>query len=299
MDDLDDIRAALGYDRINLFGTSYGTRGALVYLRRYPERVRSVILKGVMGFELELTRDVERAARLLVDDCAADSACRERYPRIRAELAAVLRRLEQAPVAVEVTHPKTQRSARAMLGRDTFLATMLGVLQNVGSADQALDLIHRAARDDFAELGRLTVENHRGFETSISSGMALSVFCGENPQGAIGPDRVAGACSEWPRMEIPRGYGDPVRSTVPVLLVSGFLDPITPPRGAAKVAKHLPNSRHIVVRYASHSYTGLSPCLDGIMATFLEQAAVAGLDLSCIASIRRPPFAPPAAGSNF
>ena len=123
-----------------------------------------------------------------------------------------------------------------------------------------------------------------------SAGMALSVFCGENPDGAVGPDELAPACAKWPRTDPGPVDEGPVRSSVPVLLISGYLDPITPPSGAAEIAKYLPNSLHLVIRNGSHSYTGLSPCLDGIMASFIEQASVNGLDTACVGSIRRPTF---------
>jgi pimeloyl-ACP methyl ester carboxylesterase len=233
---------------------------------------------------------VERSLTLLAQDCAADADCRTTYPELARELASVLGRLGKGPIAVTITHPTSGKEGPAEFSRATFLATMLGLLQNVGSARQALELIHQAAGNDFTPLARMAVDDHRGFETSIAAGMALSVFCGENPDGAVGPDELAPACAKWPRTDPGPVDEGPVRSSVPVLLISGYLDPITPPSGAAEIAKHLPNSLHLVIRNGSHSYTGLSPCLDGIMASFIEQASVNGLDTACVGSIRRPAF---------
>ena len=223
-----------------------------------------------------------------MDDCEADPSCRTEHPRIRSDLAAVLRRLDDGPVSVEIPHPRTAEVQRAEFRRSTFLGTLLGLLQDVGAAPQALGFIRQAAQGDYAALARRAAADHRGFETAMAGGMALSVFCAENPDGAIGPDELAPACAVFPRGDRPPGYREPVRSTVPVLLISGFLDPITPPSGAEAVARHLTASRHVVIRNASHSYTGLSPCVDGIMAAFLETASVEGLDVSCVAGIKRP-----------
>jgi pimeloyl-ACP methyl ester carboxylesterase len=89
MDDLDDVRAWLGYDKINLIGLSYGTRAALVYMRQHPEHVRRVVLLGVAPTYAKLplyhARNGQRAMLLLLDECAADAACAKAYPHVREE----------------------------------------------------------------------------------------------------------------------------------------------------------------------------------------------------------------------
>lgn len=109
VDDLDDVRAALGYERINLYGSSYGTRAALVYMRSYPRHVRSAVLRGIvptnMKVPLYYARDTQRALGLLFDECAADAACRRAFPDLPAKLAAAEERLKRGPVSVDVTLP--------------------------------------------------------------------------------------------------------------------------------------------------------------------------------------------------
>ncbi len=105
MDDLDDVRAWLGYDQINLIGTSYGTRAALVYLRQQPERVRSIILMGVAPTNTKLpmfhTRNAMRAIELLFSQCAADADCNTAYPRLRQTFEDVLAKLQKSPMRVK------------------------------------------------------------------------------------------------------------------------------------------------------------------------------------------------------
>ena len=92
--DLDEVRAALGYERINLFGTSYGTRVAQAYLRQYPNRVRAVILKGSTPisetFVETIARDAQRAFDLVIQDCLQDTNCRNAFPNLKNEYKSVL-----------------------------------------------------------------------------------------------------------------------------------------------------------------------------------------------------------------
>ncbi|MGH9840093.1 MAG: alpha/beta fold hydrolase [Blastocatellia bacterium] len=295
MDDLDEVRAALGYERINLFGTSYGTRAAQVYLRRYPRHVRSVILKGVMSVDLAPVPGVERALELLFEDCAADAVCRAAYPEIKQEYVRVLARLDQGAVSVELPNPETGRPEQIELPRLVLLSTLRGLLQNTGAANQTLALIHAAARNDFTPLAKYVVASRRAFGGAVAVGMSLSVLCTEDVgmkpgTSIIGPDNLTAVCREWPHGKRTRREAMPVRSAVPALLITGWLDPATPPQWAEAVAKHLPNSLNLVIRNGSHSNTGLAPCVNEIMTKFVATSSVKGLDTSCVDQIRRPAF---------
>ena len=127
MADLDDVRAALDYDTINLYGASYGTRAALTYMRRFPERVRSVVLDAVAGPELvlflQMPRDGQRSLDLLFDRCAADAACNEAFPNFRAEYEAVLTRLA-TPQPITVADPLSNEPLDFALDRD-FLSQLV------------------------------------------------------------------------------------------------------------------------------------------------------------------------------
>jgi pimeloyl-ACP methyl ester carboxylesterase len=102
MDDLDEVRTHLGYDKINLYGGSYGTRAALVYLRQHEANVRSMVIDGVappdMRLPLFFARDAQRALDLLIADCEKDEPCRARYPQLGQRVRALLQRLETEPV---------------------------------------------------------------------------------------------------------------------------------------------------------------------------------------------------------
>ena len=124
MDDLDDVRAWLGYERINLFGLSYGTRAVLVYMRQHPDRVRSAILMGVAPTYLKMplhhARAAKRAMDLLLEECAGDAACHQAFPQIQRDWEEVLERLGREPARVEYSPPDKSATVTVEIQRDIF-----------------------------------------------------------------------------------------------------------------------------------------------------------------------------------
>ncbi|MHC4948082.1 MAG: alpha/beta hydrolase [Planctomycetota bacterium] len=308
MDDLDDVRAALGYERINLYGGSYGTRAALVYLRRHAETVRSAILNGVapLSFTNPLyhAREAQWAIDRIFAECAADPACAAAYGDLPARLAAVLARLEAEPAEVAIVHPATGAPVTVRLGRDAF-AGALRVLMYRDSREIPY-LVDRAAAGDLAVFAQRGIETNRALRDMIAFGMLLCVTCSEDipriDPAAIGPAtegtflgdirvrQQMAVCATWPRSDLPAGFGEPVRSDVPVLLLSGSLDPVTPPRWGEAAVRHLARGRHVVVP-GSHGVSG--PCVESLMRAFLDAGTADGLDTSCAEAMRLPPFRRP------
>jgi pimeloyl-ACP methyl ester carboxylesterase len=280
-------------------------------MRRYPNRVRSVILKGVVPMSLILphviARDAQRSLDLLFADCAADEPCRRAYPNLKQEFQVVLNRLVRETAKTKLSDPSTNEVEQVEISRGLFATTLRSLLQNINTTNQVPLLIHSAFGNDFEPFARLALTLRRGAADLLSSGMFLSVICAEdipltNPNvvaregkgtflGDYYARQVMQASEIWRCGRRPRGYNQPVRSNLPVLLISGHLDPATPPSGAAETSRYLPNSLHLVIKNGSHSYAGLSPCVDNIMAAFIEKGSVTGLDTSCTNQIRRLPFA--------
>ncbi|MBA2623079.1 MAG: alpha/beta fold hydrolase [Chthoniobacterales bacterium] len=310
MADLDEVRAAMGYERINLFGTSYGTRTAQVYMRQYPDRVRAVILKGVTSITTPLTvpmaRDAQRAWDLLCEDCAAEPACHAAFPKLKEEFNAVFERLEKE-VEVELPASAGAGSERVKLSRAAAAPTIRSLLQSIDSSADLPLIIHQAYGGDYAPLAKAALSVRKPFAKIVSVGVFLAVSSSEDvavsdeeeiARGGTGTflrddyfKQLQRAAKLMPRVEMPAGYRAPVSSDIPTLLISGFLDPATPPDGAEEVAGRLLNSRHVIARYGSHSYGGMSPCVDTFMAKFIARGSAEGLDTTCSEAIRRPPFA--------
>ena len=300
MDDLDEVRAALGYERINLYGGSYGTRAALVYLRRHWEHVRSVVLRGVaptsMKLPLYMPRDAQRALDLLIRDCEADPACREAFPALSEDARAAI---EQLPSVMDGGGASGGR-----VTREAFTTTLRLLLYNTRWSRQIPLILHRAAAGDLQPFreGRQTLQ--RFFNVHLSIGMMISVVCAEDAPFYTGEDirreteassfgsfrarATLDACREWPQGDVSAGYLEPVRSDLPVLLLSGNLDPVTPPIWGEETARALPNSLHVVIPNFGHG--GNRPCLSNLIAGFIEQGSARGLDPSCASEIKRPPF---------
>lgn len=308
MADLDEVRATMGYERINLFGTSYGTRAAQVYMRQYPDHLRTVIMKGVTPIGAPLTvpmaRDAQRAWDLLCTDCAADSACKSAFPNLKQEFEEVLTRLEKG-VETEVKNAKGEKE-KVRISRAAIAPTIRTSLQSIDSSAELPLLIHQAFEGNYSPLAETALSIRRGFPKVVSLGVFLGIS-GIEDVGISDEKEVARisnntflrddyfkqlqrAAAILPRKKMPDGYRTPVRSDIPTLLISGFFDPATPPDGAEDVARDLSRSSHIIVRFGSHSYDGMAPCVDKIMADFISRGAVDGINVSCIDEVRRPPF---------
>jgi len=312
MDDLDDVRAWLGYDKINLFGLSYGTRAVMVYMRQHAEHVRSAVLIGVnptyQKLPLYHARDGQRALYLLLDECNRDGDCKRTFPQISQELKRVLARLGRQPARVSYKLPETGEEFPVKIGREVFAEKLRSQMYTPSGARQLPFIIHQAAHGDFSPFLKIAIPAHRSAPDFIADGMYLSVTCAEdtpfiheaaaariNKRNLFGNYRVfqqRRACGLWPRGKVPKNYGQPVSASTPVLIFSGYMDPVTPPVWAEGVAHQLPNSRIVLIHHGAHVPVGLShlECLDDLILQFLARASVTGLDTSCVAQMTPPAF---------
>ena len=311
MDDLDEVRAALGYERVNLFGASYGTRAALVYLKRHPQHVRTVVLQGVAPTNQFMPKDFaqvnERALQGILAECAADEACHKAFPNLRDETKAVLDRLLKGPVEVTL-NTSTGTTIKLKLSRDLGAEAIRYMLYSPVPASRVPYVIHQAAAGNFVPLTKAALEYRRGLVATGSNGMYLSITCAEDlPWIKTGEgERLAAntflgdyrlrqqreACALWARAKIPNDYSQPTRADAPVLILTGEWDPVTPPAHGDAVARNLPNSLHIVVPDGAHGFGGLQgmDCILRLHTEFVERGTTKGLDTSCMKSVKRKGF---------
>ncbi len=306
-DDLDDVRASLGYPRINLMGGSYGTRMGLTYMRRHPTHVRSAVLNGVappsLRNPLYHARAAQEALDRLFDECAADAACQAAFPRLREEFQSVLARLEREPARVSVRAEADTPAVPARLSRYAFAETIRMMMYRVEGTRLVPFAVHAAYRGDFSIVVQRAVAQRRSNER-LAHGMLLSTTCSEDvirirdeeiPEVTagtfFGKDRVVQqkrVCGIWPQDAVPAEGGAPVPSEAPVLLLSGTLDPVTPPRWADEALKSLPNGRHVVLPGA-HGVGG--PCVTQMVRDFVAAGSAKNLATDCVAGVSLPPFA--------
>jgi pimeloyl-ACP methyl ester carboxylesterase len=311
-DDLDEVREALGYDKINLFGGSYGTKAALVYLRLHGEHVRSVGLEAVASPQYRIPVPFAKALQSSIDGvialCAGDASCNKEYPDLRKEFDTIIERLGNSPAHFEVNHHAVT------LSREMFVSKLRGLLYIPQFVSAFPLIIHNAYQDNWSLYGNTVMALAGALEAVVARGASFAAICAEDIPGltesAIRHDtqgtylgdaqvrRYQKYCEAWgPAGAAPKNFYAAVHSNAPILLISGVLDPATPPAMAEQAAHELTNSRLIAVKQGTHG-TG-SPCIDGLLAEFVKQGSIAGLDASCADSIHLPPFiAKPAAAAK-
>ncbi len=301
MQDLDQVRSALGYEEINLYGVSYGTRAALVYLKMYPEHVRSLILDAVVdpAFILyqDASRDGQGALDLFFARCQADQACNSTYPRLRSELDAVLQKLDASPAHITIPHPATGKPLQMTVTKTMVANLVFNILYSPDLVAILPFAIHQAyTADNYAPL----ITQAYLVDSGIYDGMFYAVACVEDAplvryadaaEGMFGSNvqNFVQVCEKWPKGEPPKIIHEPVTSDVPVLMLSGEADPITPPWHAEELRASLSNSLDLIFKGMGHG-NGTSDCARRIMESFIETASTSGLDVTCVKSVEPPPF---------
>jgi pimeloyl-ACP methyl ester carboxylesterase len=311
--DLDDVRAALGAEQVNLTGGSYATRFAQEYMRRYPTRVRSAALFGLVppseAIPQHFGLDAQHSLDAVIAECRGDSTCRAAFPRLGEDVRAVFDRLARGPVPATIQHPRTSQPVTVRLSRDMVAETLRYMLYQSGATSLVPAAMHKAATGDFDWLASRAFRARSAPNgAGIFEGIYLAITCAEDVPFTdpareaddarntfLGDYRMRqqrAACEIWGRSPVPADFRTPVKSNAAVLLVTGSYDPVTPPRYAAEVARSLTNVVNVVVPFGGHGLAGLAglDCVDRLMRETIERGSVAGLDVSCIARIRRPGF---------
>jgi pimeloyl-ACP methyl ester carboxylesterase len=298
--DLEAVREALGAPRWNLWGGSYGTRVALAYLRSHPERTRTVTLDGVAPPDMIISLDVwtsrERALEALFERCAAAPACHAALPDLAAMLDAIGRSLGTTPRKVAIVDPSTGEAREVPASVDTVIGLLQPLLYSPDTAALIPALLARARDGDLSPL----LASASAFTGDLVNQMYIplhySVTCAEDVPRvglALREQTLAGKrsarlarlalaiCDAWPRRTAPIEALAPVTSEVPALILSGGLDPVTPPANGAQVARSLSHHRHVVAPGYGHV---VSPhaCAPRLVAAFVAEGGFATLPEDCV-----------------
>ena len=307
MGDYNQVRQAMGYDKINIMGVSYGTRSAQVYLRLFPETVRSVTLDSVVPMQLALGQEhsqmLDRSVQTVFDQCSENEACNSLFPHQAEELNSLFTKLRNEPQQITIINPVSGEPQDMRLTADT-LGVAIRFL-SYSSETQAMIplLVHEAlTTGNLSRLASQALLIMTGLNEMISKGMELSVMCSEDHpfmdlsadysqtlMGNLMMEIVDLQCKIWPRGEVAEDFHQPVVSDTPVLLMSGERDPVTPPHYATQAAETFSNSLNLVARGQAHSVMK-NVCLRDITTEFIEQGGVENLDTSCVENILPAPF---------
>ena len=300
--DMEAVREALGYPSLNLYGVSYGTRVAQHFARRYPDSTRSVVIDGVVPPQLSLGPEIATESQKAVDKvlarCAAEESCNERYPDLAEAFSRVVADLRDIGVEITVPNPSTGRPEEVLFGAGEFAAAIRLLAYHPNSMALMPLLIHEAGKGNLIPLGSQYMMTMIAMMDSMSLGMHNAVMCTEDVpfydpstidydgleasyMGTFQLEALEAICSVWPAGPIDEGFKAPLATDLPVLLLSGDADPITPPRYAELAAVDLENATHLIGKDQGHGQIGVG-CTRRLVADFINTADPTGLDASCL-----------------
>lgn len=301
MEDAAEVVRALGYERVDVYGVSYGATAAQYLLAQHPELVRTAILDGATLLDVPIFelwgRNGERSLRATVSRCATSPRCARAYPRVRSEVFEMMTALRRAPVRVDET----------VIGPAEAAGTIQWLTRTPSGAARIPWIAHRAAAGDWDPL-LLAMDEAGAGGGETRQLMYWSIVCNE-PWARWNPARTRAAsrgtylyertaadaalaavvCSAMPKAVQPAWSTARVRSEVPVLLVVGGDDPQDPLANVRGASRELPASRTIVVPHAGHVALQLG-CASRVAQQFIARGTAAGLDTRCVARYAPPPF---------
>ncbi|HEU5468672.1 MAG TPA: alpha/beta fold hydrolase [Steroidobacteraceae bacterium] len=301
-EDLERIRKVLGYSQLNLHAGSYGTRAAQVYMRYFPEGLRTVVLWSVVPPDVVSPLTMAKASQAQFEAtfraCEADAACRAAYPNLRKEFDAVLARLEAGKVRAAIPG-----AAEAVLGRGRAVEWMRSKLYRPRTSADLPWLIHQAHEGDWSPFFEGILEQSKQVDEAYALGLWFSITCSDDvaflreediapaTSGTYLEDyrvrQQQAACRSWPKATLPPGYREPLRSAIPTMFVSGDRDAATPLSFTDRVAPGFSNRVEVVLRGQGH--TEWNDCVDRAYVKFVESGSASGIDPACPA-MPRPPF---------
>lgn len=309
--DLDAVRAALGVPQWNVYGVSYGTRVAQHYLRRYPDSIRTMILDAVAPPQVNLGPDIatesQRAIEQMASRCAENEQCNALYPDLSARTQALIEELRQQPKQIRFENFSTGEIEEIEFGPMHVAMTMRLMAYSAYGVAILPSMLHNAyEKNNFGPLARQSVIVSEELGNSMSLGMHNSVICSEDLPyidvdkvdrealentylGIDAWDSLLTICKLWPSGVVDEDFKQIVQSDRPVLVLSGSIDPITPPAYADMIMPGLSNGLHIVLPEQGHMQAGVG-CMPTVMAKFIEEATVNELDQSCLQRQTPEPF---------
>ena len=308
--DLDEIRTVLGYRRINLYGISYGTRVVQHFMRRYPDTVRTAVLDGIVPVQTILGPEIAPAAQTSLDAilgrCASTPDCRTAFPTVASEFSKLHARLISDTIPITIADPRTASSDRI-----EFSAAHLGIAVRLMSYQDDTAallpfLIHEASEGRPQAMAAQALMVSRRIGDQVANGMNNAVVCTEDvpfftpqaladpaiPRSYLGRDFVEAlraTCEVWPKGVIDSDFHAPLVSEIPVLLMSGQNDPVTPAQFGEQALKGFRRGKHIVFPGQGHGQIN-SLCGVSLMDRFIQSGSAENLNADCVSRVLPAPF---------
>jgi len=304
--DFDAIRTALGHEKLNIYGGSYGTRAGLVFMRMFPESLESVVLDSVGPIEVPIGMFGQSGARsfnLLIDNCKKSESCHKAFPNLAEEFQSVKARLAKEAVSIDILHPRLGTPTKLVIDDTKFTGNLRFQLYGMEGRSMVPLVIHQAFLGNYQPLVGLMARTED--EQLVYTGLLFNIVCNEDIPRLSAQDKAVDAnnnfdgtdshlawdmvCPFFPEYRPSEDFYQSVTADIPTLILSGNLDPVTPPSNGEYSAKSLPNSHHIVVENASHT-VAMSTCASDIVNEFLTSKTPKKLDESCLDDIPQESF---------
>lgn len=302
MDDLDAVRAALGYPQLDVIGGSYGATAAQVYLKLHPSSVRTLVLEGATALDVpffgRFAVNAQRALNQVAATCDSQPACRKAFPHWERQFGEIVKAWN--------AHPVKTRKGVMMTGNE-FAGVVHVMLLDMNTAPSIPLVVSRAAKGDYAPLNQQGPGDLSPQGTQL---MTWSIWCNEpwtgldaDPPWGTEFDSYTAAyiaefrrgCTFFPKRAEPASlWTFPSSSTVPVLAIEGGADPQDPPTNLPDLKQHFPDSRIVTLTHIGHEFNfGISGvgCLDTMMLSVVERDTTKGLNTTlCNSAIVYPPI---------
>ena len=304
--DFDEVRKALGHEQINIYGGSYGTRAGLVYLKLFPNSIKNAVLDSVGPIEVPIGTfglSAERSFNKLKENCQASESCQKAYPNLAEEFQQLAARLEKTPKEVTIAHPRLGTPTKFVITKSKLIANIRMQLYSMQTRSMVPLIIHQAYLNNYSPLAGIIAQADGGMSMYI--GLTFNIVCNEDFPRVTAQmltedaDNKFGqanshmsfsmACPMWPTYEVADAFYQPVTANVPTLILSGDLDPVTPPSNGEYPEKTLPNSRHIISENNAHIVASTT-CAIKLINEFLTKGSSDDLDDSCLAELPKPSF---------
>ena len=308
--DLEALRLAMGYDALNVYGISYGTRVAQHFARRYPDSTRTVIIDGVVPPQIPLGPDIATESQNAVDNvfarCGENAACNERFPDVRGDFLMLRGALAEASVTVEYQHPVSGQRELTDFTDDHLAGAVRLLLYNPRTVALLPLVISDAADGNFKPLAAQYSMVVDSLSDSLNIGMHNAVMCTEDVpfiawdllddeainasyMGPVQLQAMRTMCSVWPQGLLDDDLRTPLATDKPVLLLSGGADPITPAHFAELAAVDMSNSWHIVGENQGHGLAAVG-CMPRIIGDFIATATLEDGAAACLENAFVMPF---------
>ena len=307
--DLEALRMAAGYQQLSLYGVSYGTRVAQHYLRRFPQQTRTIIIDGVVDIGLnlagaEIALRSQNAFDQMVKRCNETASCVSQFGNIKQQFKSLRQRLKSQTIKVTVAHPNTGEKQAVTLTESTLLIAVRLMPYSTESLSLLPLLINSAFNGNYTPLATQSITDTDNLTKGFAIGMHNSVMCTEDTPfvasnaaeqtkntyfGSLMVDSMRITCQLWPKGIIDDDFLEPFESDVPVLILSGETDPITPPANGERAASMFQNSKHIIVPAHGHGVVGRG-CVPFLVNDFLDDTNLDTLKTDCIKREHALPF---------